>query len=170
MENLQSVFIQVAQKPKRKVLIKRGIQAEDYFAYCGEVGCDVWGLLSSMDSLCGEPVCLWLPEAYKKPKTSAYVQGVEVEADFSGAIPDGFDVITLPASEYLMFQGEPFREEDYNEAILAVQHAMERYDPAVVGYEWDDENPRIQMEPRGERGYIELRAVKRRGARQKKVL
>ncbi|SFQ08525.1 hypothetical protein SAMN05216343_12317 [Oscillibacter sp. PC13] len=170
MENLQSVFVQVTQKPKRKVLIKRGIQAEDYFSYCGEVGCDVWGLLSSMDSLCGEPVCLWLPEAYKKPKTSSYVQGVGVKADFSGTIPDGFDVITLPASEYLMFQGEPFREEDYNEAILALQHAMERYDPAVIGYEWDDESPRIQMEPRGERGYIELRAVKRRGARQKKGL
>ena len=27
-----------------------------------EVGCDVWVTLLSMDSLCGEPVCLWLPE------------------------------------------------------------------------------------------------------------
>ena len=37
---------------------------------------------------------------------------------------------------------------------------MEEYDPTVIGYQWDDENPRIQLEPRGERGYIELRAVK----------
>lgn len=161
MENLQSVFVQVVQKQERKLIIKRGAAAKDYFAYCAEVGCDVWGLLSSMDSLCGEPVCLWLPKEYQKPNTSTYVQGVEVEPDFDGKIPDGFDVITIGAGEYLMFQGEPFREEDYSEAILAVQHAMDRYAPAVIGYEWDDDKPRIQLEPRGERGYIELRAVKR---------
>lgn len=160
MENLQSVFIQVVCKPERKVIVKRGIKAEDYFPYCEEVGCDVWGMLTSMDSLCGEPVCLWLPEQYKKPNTSTYVQGIEVAADFDGKIPEGFDTILLPAAEYLMFHGEPFQEEDYCEAIQAVQQSMDRYDPSVIGYVWDDENPRIQLEPRGERGYIELRAVK----------
>lgn len=163
MENVQSVFIQVLRKPERKVLIRRGVRAKDYFAYCEEVGCDVWGLLTSMDSLCGEPISLWLPEEYKKPGTSTYVQGVEAAIDYTGPVPDDFDVISLPEAEYLMFQGEPFREEDYCEAISAVQHAMDRYDPTVIGYQWDDENPRIQLAPRGERGYIELRAVKRKG-------
>ncbi|MDD7646492.1 MAG: AraC family transcriptional regulator [Ruminococcus bromii] len=160
MKEVQSVFVQLVKKPERKVILKRGVKAEEYFAYCGEVGCDVWGILTSMDSLCGEPVCLWLPEAYKKPGTSTYVQGVETTAEYSGVVPEGFDVITLPAAEYLAFQGEPFREEDYGEAILAVEAAMDRYDPTVIGYRWDDENPRIQLEPRGERGYIELRAVR----------
>ena len=159
MENA-NVFIQVIHKPRRKVIIKRGIKADNYFDYCGEVGCDVWGTLLSMDSLCGEPVCLWLPEQYKLPETSTYVQGVEVAEDFSGVIPEGFEVITLPEADYLMFQGEPFDEEDYCDAIFAVQSAMDRYEPAVIGYRWDDLNPRIQLEPRGERGYIELVAVK----------
>ena len=70
-------------------------------------------------------------------------------------------MIHLPEAEHLMFQGQPFREEDYCQAIQAVQHAMDRYDPAAIGYRWDDENPRIQLEPRGERGYMELRAVRR---------
>ncbi len=161
MENVQNVFVQILRKPERKVIIKRGVKAEDYFPYCEEVGCDVWGLLTSMDSLCGEPVCLWLTKRYIKPGTSVYVQGVEAAADYAGPVPEGFDVITLPAAEYLMFQGEPFREEDYCDAIAAVQRSMEKYDPSVIGYAWDDENPRIQLEPRGERGYIELRAVKR---------
>ena len=165
MEQVQSVFIQMIRKPERKVILKRGVSAEGYFPYCEEVGCDVWGLLSSMDSLSGEPVCLWLPARYKKPNTSTYVQGVETAPDYAGTVPEGFDVITLPAADYLMFQGEPFREEDYCEAIAAVQHAMDRYDPAVIGCEWDDESPRIQLEPRGERGYIELRAVKPRSGR-----
>ncbi|MDO4543980.1 MAG: AraC family transcriptional regulator [Clostridia bacterium] len=162
MENLQSVFVQVVEKPERKVIIKRGIKAEDYFPYCEEVGCDVWGILKSMDSLCGEPVCLWLPKAYKKPDTSTYVQGVEAPVDFDGAIPEGFDVITLPKASYLMFQGEPFLEEDYCEAIMALRTAIDRYDPTLIGFIWDDENPRIQLEPRGERGYIELMAVRRK--------
>ncbi|NLL82097.1 MAG: AraC family transcriptional regulator, partial [Tissierellia bacterium] len=38
--------------------------------------------------------------------------------------------------------------------------SMEKYDPTIIGYEWDESNPRIQLEPRGERGYIELKAVK----------
>ena len=155
----QNVFIQVIHKPRRKVIMKRGIKADNYFDYCGEVGCDVWGMLLSMDSLCGEPVCLWLPEQYKLPETSTYVQGVEVAEDYDGVIPEGFDVITLPDADYLMFQGEPFDEEDYCDAIFAVQNAMNRYDPTVIGYCWDDTNPRIQLEPRGERGYIEMRAV-----------
>lgn len=113
-----------------------------------------------MDSLCGEPVCLWLPEKYINPNTSAYVQDVEVAEDYSGIIPEGFDIIFLPAAEYLMFQGEPFEEEDYCEAICAVRQAIDRYQPSVIGYEWDDFNPRIQLEPLGKRGYIELRAVK----------
>ena len=159
--NIQPIFIQVIRKPERLCIIKRAVNAEDYFPYCEEVSCDVWGILMSMHSLCGEPVSMWLPAKYKKPHTSTYVQGVEVETDYAGIVPEGFDVIRLPEAEYLMFQGQPFREEDYCEAIRSLQHAMDGYDPSVIGYAWDDENPRIQLEPRGARGYIELRAVRR---------
>ena len=161
MGNLQSVFIQLVHKPERKVIIKRGKTAKGYWTYCNEVGCDVWGILTSMDSLCGEPVCLMLTERYIEPGTSTYVQGVEVDVAYDGVIPDGFDVITLPEADYLMFQGEPYAEEDYVKAIKKVQSAMSKYNPSVIGYEWDDGNPCIQLEPRGERGYIELRAVKK---------
>lgn len=161
LENVKNVFVQIVKKPMRKAVIKRGKKAEDYFEYCEEVGCDVWGLLLSMDSLCGEPVCLFLPEKMRKPGTSVYVQGVEADLDFNYVVPEGFDVITLPEAEYLSFTGEPFNEEDYCEAITAVRNAIGKYNPAVIGYEWDNENPDIQLEPRGERGYIELKAVKR---------
>lgn len=64
-------------------------------------------------------------------------------------------------AEYLQFQGQPFCEEDYCEAIHTVQVFMDSCDPAYLGYRWDDENLRIHLEPRGGRGYIELRAVRR---------
>ena len=160
MENLRNVFIQVMEKPERKVIIKRGKEASDYFAYCEEVGCDVWGLLLSVKSISGEPVCLWLPPACRKPDTSEYVQGVEVSKDYDGEVPEGFDVIKLPAAKYLMFQSEPFEEENYCQALEEVWDAMKKYDPTVICCQWDESNPRIQLEPIGTRGYIELAAIK----------
>lgn len=162
MNQLQNVFIQTIRKPARKAIIKRGIKAEHYMDYCSEVGCDVWGLLSSMDSLGGEPVCLWLPDAYRVPGTSAYVQGVEVALDDTQPVPAGFDVIELPECDYLQFTGEPFAEEDFEQAIHALWQAMAKFDPARISCEWNDTQPRIQLEPRGERGYIELRAITKR--------
>jgi AraC-like DNA-binding protein len=160
MSEVKSVFVQVIEKPERKVIIKRGKEATEYFKYSEEVGCDVWGLLCSMKSICGEPVCLWLPSQHILPGTSEYVQGVEVSTDYSGQIPDGFDVVELPKCKYLMFQGEPFEEENFEEAIKEIWAAIEKYNPSSIGYTWDKANPRIQLEPIGERGYIELHPIK----------
>ena len=162
MEKVKNVFVQAVAKPARKVIIKRGVKADDYFPYCEEVGCDVWGLLMSIISLGGEPVCLWLPDTYRTPGTSEYVQGVEVDVDYDGPVPEGFDVITLPEADYLMFKGEPFEEEDYCQAIEEIRGAADRYDPSTAGYEWDTDNPRIQLEPIGTRGYIELLPVRQK--------
>ncbi len=160
MQNTKNIFIKVVHKPKRKVIIKRGTTATEYWTYCNEVGCDVWGILTSIKSISGEPVCLWLPKQFIKEGTSEYVQGVEVPIDYKGKVPDGFDVIKLPAAAYLMFQGEPFSEEEFGAAIEQVQNAIKNYDPSIIGYKWDKSNPRIQLEPVGTRGYIELWAIK----------
>ena len=160
MGEVKSVFVQMLEKPERKVIIKRGKQAKHYFEYCEEVGCDVWGLLCSIKSISQEPICLWLPPQHILPGTSEYVQGVEVSTDYSGKIPEGFDVIALPKCKYLMFRGEPFEEENFEDAIKEIWAAIEKYDPSIIGYAWDNANPRIQLEPIGTRGYIELVAVK----------
>ena len=161
MNETRNIFIQVIEKPARKVIIKRGIKATEYWTYCQEVGCDVWGLLTSIRSISGEPVCLWLPEHLRNPIENVYVQGVEVELDYSGIIPEGFEIIELPASTYLLFRGEPFEEDDYEDAIGEIWNAEKKYNPEFIGYEWDESNPRIQLEPIGERGYIELVPVKK---------
>lgn len=138
-------IIQLIHKPKRKVLIKRGINATEYFGYCEEVGCDIWGYLSSISSISGEPICLWLPLKYQKPNTSEYVQGVELPIDFDDEVPKGFDLILLPEADYLVFQGEPFDEKDYCQAIEEVQESIKKYDPTIWGYKLDKNNPRIQL-------------------------
>ena len=41
-----------------------------------------------------------------------------------------------------------------------VDQAIKKYNPESIGYKWDDSIPRIQLEPVGSRGYIELHPVK----------
>ncbi len=74
---------------------------------------------------------------------------------------EGLEILELPAADYLMFQGEPFEQEDFGEAIQEIWDAEQKYDPAIIGCQWDDSNPKIQLEPIGTRGYIELVPVKK---------
>ena len=62
----------------------------------------------------------------------------------------------------MVLRGEPFAEEDYEMAIGEIWQAEKKYKPEFIGYEWDDPNPRIQLELVGKRGYIELVPIKER--------
>lgn len=155
-----TVFTQVVEKPARKLLLRRGIKAKDYFAYCEEVGCDVWGILCSVREALGEPMGIWLSKELMKPGTSKYIQGVEVPLDYSSELPEGYEVIDLPAVRWMIFQGEPFEDEVFEEAIDEVRDSIKKYDPKIYGFEWQEDGLRFQLEPQGYRGYIEGREVK----------
>ena len=157
----KSIFVQVVERPARKVLLKRGIAATDYFAYCEEVGCNVWGMLMSVKEALYEPVGMWLPEHLRKPGTSVYVQGVELPLDYAKPAPEGFDLIELPPCKMMIFQGEPYDDEAFRDAIGEVWEHIGRFRPEVYGYHWaPEEAPRFQLAPMGYRGYIEARPVK----------
>ncbi|HWQ50371.1 MAG TPA: AraC family transcriptional regulator [Terriglobales bacterium] len=150
------VFTQVIERPARKFILKRGVAAADYFAYCEEVGCEVWDVLEGVAGSLYEPIGVWLPQGMRKPGTSEYCQGVEVPADYTGPVPEGFEVMDLPPCKYMVFHGEPFEDEDFGEAIDAVWEAIRRYNPELYGFEWAMEaGPRFQLAPVGKRGYIE---------------
>jgi hypothetical protein len=62
----------------------------------------------------------------------------------------------------MVFQGEPFRDEDFEEAIGEIWEHVKKFDPKLYGYDWDPEAaPRFQLEPMGYRGYIEAYPVKK---------
>jgi AraC-type DNA-binding domain-containing proteins len=157
-----TIFVQVVERPSRKLLLKRGIKATEYFAYCEEVGCDVWGVLTSVKEALYEPVGMWFPDHLIKEGTSKYVQGVEVPLDYSNEIPEGFDLIELPPCKMMVFQGEPYEDdENFGSEISNVWEAIENYNPEIYGFKWaEQEAPRFQLAPMGYRGYIEARPVK----------
>jgi len=159
--NANTVFVQVVDRPARKLILKRGVKATYYFEYCDEVGCDVWNVLSGIKEAMHEPIGMWLPESLQKPGTSVYAQGVEVPADYSGEVPEGYELIDLPPCKMMVFQGQPYAEEKFEEAIGELWAVMKKYDPELYGFRWADEDgPRFQLAPAGYRGYIEARPVR----------
>jgi AraC-like DNA-binding protein len=158
---MQTVFVQVLDRPARRMIVKRGVKATHYFEYCEEVGCDVWDVLSGIDGAVQEPLGMWLPEAMRRPGTSTYVQGVEVPMEGTFEIPAGFEVMDLPACKMMVFQGPPFDEAQFEQAIEALWDVMKSYRPETYGFAWaDDDGPRFQLRPEGYRGYIEGRPVR----------
>ncbi|NLI77868.1 MAG: hypothetical protein GX442_15700 [Candidatus Riflebacteria bacterium] len=163
MEKQRMVFVQVVEKPARKLILKRGRQATEYFEYCEEVGCEVWGVLSSLKGALYEPLGLWLPAGLRPPGTSEYAQGVEVPGDYAGPIPEGMELIGLPPCRMMVFQSQPYRDEEMGVVITSLQEAIETYRPEIYGDEWaDEEAPRYQLIPLPERGYIEARPVRKK--------
>lgn len=155
------VFVQVLDRPARKMVIKRGKNASHYFEYCEEVGCDVWDQLATIEEAVQEPVGMWLPEGLRPVGTSEYVQGVEVPDDYDGEVLSGFEVLELPACKMMVFQGPPFEDKDFESAITSLWDVISAYKPETYGFEWADEDgPRFQLNPEGYRGYIEGRPVR----------
>ena len=157
----KTVFVQVIERPKRKVLLKRGIKATDYFAYCEEVGCDVWSVLTSVKEALYEPIGMWLPKNLIKEGTSEYVQGVEVPLSYANTIPEGYELIELEPCKMMVFQGEAYDDDDFMDAIGEVWKHIDKFDPKLYGWQWAKEDaPRFQLAPLGYRGYIEARPVR----------
>lgn len=153
------IFAQVVERPARKLILKRGEKADNYFQYCEEVGCDVWGMLVSIKEALHEPAGIWLPAAMRAGG-SEYVQGVEVPHSYDGDIPEGFDIIDLPPCRMMVFQGEPYDDITFGNAIDSMQKHLKTFRPELYGYTWDGNHPRFQLEPQGWRGYIELWPVR----------
>ncbi|OPX45047.1 right origin-binding protein [Ruminiclostridium hungatei] len=160
-KSTNTVFVQVVERPARKLIMKRGLKASHYFEYCEEVGCDVWGVLSSIREAMYEPAGMWLPGRLIKPGTSRYIQGVEVPGDYAGEVPEGFEIIDLEPCKMMVFQGEPYEDENFGEAIEELWDVIKKYNPQLYGFQWAEEAaPAFQLEPQGYRGYIEARPVR----------
>ena len=163
---LDTVFVQALDWPARAAVVRRGVGATHYFEYCEEVGCAVWDVLSAIEGALEEPMGLWLPAGMRPEGTSAYVQAVAVPADYEGALPEGFELMELPACKMLVFQGPPFEDEEFEGAISSLWEVMKTYRPETYGFVWADEDgPRFQLQPLGYRGYIEGRPVRSVGTR-----
>jgi AraC-like DNA-binding protein len=166
MTKAHFIFTQIIERPARKLILLRSKKADDYFAYCEEYGCGSPGNPSPWEILCGikealyEPVGLWLQGSMRPEGTGFYAHGVEVPANYAGPLPERFEVIDLPPCKLIVFQGEPFDDADFETAVGRCMEHIEKFNPEVYGYRYAPElAPRMQLEPVGWRGYIEMLPV-----------
>jgi len=74
-------------------------------------------------------------------------------------MPDGMDVVELPAHDYLVFQGPAIADAEMGQAISQVWQSAEEFDPERLGWKWSETAPSYQLAPMAKRGYIEGRSV-----------
>jgi AraC family transcriptional regulator len=158
----QTYFIQVVDRPARKLILKRGIKAIHYFEYGNEVGFNVNNELKKIKSNLYEPCGMWLPKNLRKPGTSEFVMGVEMPANYKGKVPSDYEIINLKPCKMMVFQGPPFSDEKQApKEIMELWAMLETFNPELYGYAWaDEDSPRLQLEPVPERGHIELLPVR----------
>ena len=119
------IFTQIMELPARKLILFRSKKATNYLEYCEEVGCftkekpDPWSILGTVKESLNEPMGVWLPRSMCPDGTGIYAHAIEVPVNYSGEIPEGFDVIELAPCKYMIFQGEPYDDDRYQEAIGA---------------------------------------------------
>ena len=167
MNTTIAIFTQIVERPARKLLLKRSKAADDYFSYVAEVGCGKqensapWDILCEIKEALYEPVGVWLPDNMRPTRTGVYAHGVELPADYSGELPSDFDLINLEPCKLMIFQGEPYKDEEFDKAVLGCMEKIDIFNPKVYGYDFAPElAPRMQLNPEGWRGYIELRPVR----------
>jgi AraC family transcriptional regulator len=155
-------FIRVVDRPARKLILKRGIKAVHYFEYCQEVGFNVNDELKAIKGTLYEPCGMWLPKSLRQPGTSEFVMGVEMPANYKGKVPVGYEIIALKPCKMMVFKSPPFDDDKKAaKAIMDLWAMLETFNPELYGFAWADEDgPRLQLEPKGYRGHIELLPVR----------
>jgi len=167
MDRTAVIFTQIVERPARKLILRRSKSADDYFAYATEIGCGAnnssaaWDVLCEIKEALYEPVGVWLPEKMRPAGTGSYAHGVEVSTDYKGVVPAGFDIIDLAPCKFIVFQGEPYKDEDFEAAVGSCMQRIKSFNPEVYGYQYAPElAPRMQLAPEGWRGYIEMLPVR----------
>ncbi len=135
MVTARTVTATFITKPARKLIIRRGVLSTDYFSFCEEIGCDIWDILEKTPHRADDVSFVMLPAFLTSEGTSGVGCAVEVPCDYHLPVPEGCDIIDLPAQAMLWFQGAPYEDESwYGGAHTELNNAIENYNPELFGY------------------------------------
>lgn len=139
-------------------------RVSDYMSFWEYHDCDtVTGTVDSMSHVTDPVVTAhtagWTANANGKP---GYFYGFGVPADYTGPVPEGFEMRDVPASYYLVFYHPAF---DFMEDCAAVMSRVEEkakaFDPATQGFAWREDMPAYQRHMPETIGYEVLRPVRK---------
>lgn len=136
----RTMTVTAVERPKRKLILIRSVNATEYFSFCEEMGCSWEGIFNSISEKFDTPALLTLPQNLIKPGTGNTASGVEVPLDYNKPILAGCDVIELPPCTMLYFQGASYEDENnFCDAIEALWEIMDTYNPTQYGWQYAPE-------------------------------
>jgi len=101
----------------------------------------VTSIVQSMEDLADEIITAHTAGWAWKDGKRTYFYGLGVPLDYSGKIPEGFEIREFPGSYYIVFAHPPFVFPDDNSEVMQMVHDLAwNFDPATRGYEWNEDD------------------------------
>ena len=165
--NLSEVRVKVEYIPAHKYLGIWDDKARNYGEFWQNHDCDkVCGIVDSLSNVCDVIVTGHTAGWRNANGERRYFYGTGVPHDYSGKIPEGFELREIPASYYLVFYHPPFDYlSDNGEVMSRVEELAWNYDISKFGkYEWNEDECQCYQRhyPEG-LGYQILRPIKKIG-------
>ena len=136
-KDLSFCMVTAKDRPKRKLIYLASKNAQDYFSFCEECGCEWEGLLNSIPEKLEPAALIELSAELAESGNSRIAAGIEVPENYDKDIPKAYKIAELPECTMLYFQSEPYEnEEDFCTAIENTYAAVGKYDPALYGYRY----------------------------------
>ena len=123
--------------------------------YCSKAA-RVWGLRESIKGTLGGVIAAWINDRAK----AKYVWGVEMPAEFSGPVPEGFECYLAKECDYVKFS-HPDEEQSHEAITEAVWNVSETWDPKAHGWEWNDADNPVYEDDREDEGYMVIKPIMR---------
>ena len=155
--NLRTYFI---QKPSRTMIAKINPNPNDFhefYTMCDKTG--VFGTLSSIKENVFGPFGCWMN--HPKP---LHLVGIETEPDYSGAIPEGYEVLGIEESHYVVFHYEQHNSKLHYKVIRSVWDASEKWNPKQFGTEWNFSHAPIYEIDSDDMGYFVYKPIRKQKA------
>ena len=160
---LRDANVRVEFLPSHKYIGIWDIDTDDYCSFWSRHDCDkTCGVIDSMSHVSHRIVTGHTAGWFWENGKRGYFYGFGVPDDYDGIIPEGFEMREIPASYYLVFFHPPYDYlKDNGEVMSRVEELAWNFDPATMGWKWNEEacNDYQRHYPEGI-GYEILRPVK----------
>ena len=164
--NLTKARVRVEFIPAHKYIGIWDDNSTDYCSFFDNHDCDkVCGTIDSLNNICHPIITGHTAGWYYSNDKRHYFYGVGMPLDYSGKVPQGFDIKEFPGSYYLVFYHPPFDYlKDNDEVMQKVETLAWNYDidkEHKGKYQWNEEKCQCYQRhyPEGI-GYEILRPIK----------
>lgn len=133
--------VRIEHIPEHKYIGIWDEEVADYGKMWEKYDCDkICGVIDSMSHVSHPIVTAHTAGWFWKNGKRCYFYGFGVSADYEGVVPEGFEIRSVPASDYLVFYHPPFDYlKDNAEVMGRVEELAWNFDPKTKGYEWNEE-------------------------------